>query len=139
MNFNVKLMRPISNLFLISIIIVLAACSQKKRKSQLDFSGPGNVLQAVFSAAKSQDFFELSGLCDPLKKNDGDTTDICQINKDHKDKKSFLRDFKRGRINGITRVLGNRARVPFLYGSRGTIQEIMHLVRRGEKWYLYKY
>ena len=128
----------IAIILLLFSILLLKGCSSN-RKSKLDFSSPGNVLQAVFSAAKSGDFFELKGLCDPLKKNDGDTSDICEINKKHPDKNQFIEDFKLARLQGAVHVLGNRAKVPFVYGPKADKKEVMHLIKRKTKWYLYKY
>jgi len=140
-NFNEVYMRTLLKLPILAIISVmlLSACSNTKRESHLDFSSPANVLQAVFTAAKTNDFFELKGLCDPKGKNDGDTKEICGITKDHPDKKEFIRNFHRARINGAVYILGHRAKVPFLYGHKGKKKETMHMISRNGKWFLYKY
>ena len=102
----------------------------------VDFTDPVSVLQAVFTAARTEDFAALSGLCDPRGENDDDTALICAITAEHPDKDSFVEYFAPARVAGNAAVDGDRAEIPFLFGPDGAQQETMGLVQREGKWYL---
>jgi Tfp pilus assembly protein PilF len=104
-----------------------------------DLSDPASVLQAVFDAAASGDFGPLSGLCDPMGENDGDTAAICEITSAHPDKDSFVEFFALGRINGQVSINGDRAELPFLFGPNGDQEETMTLILRDGQWYLFDF
>ncbi len=102
----------------------------------VDFSDPVSVLQAVFTAAQTEDFSVLPSLCDPRGKSDEDTTFICAITADHPDKDSFVEYFAQAKIAGDAVIDGNRAEIPFLFGPDGDREETMGLAQRDGKWYL---
>ena len=102
----------------------------------VDFTDPAGVLQAVFTAAQTEDFSVLSGLCDPQGESDEDTTFICAITADHPDKDSFVEYFAQAQIAGDAVIDGDRAEIPFLFGPDGDQAETMGLVQRDGKWYL---
>jgi len=104
--------------------------------SPVDFSDPVSVLQAVFTAAQTEDFGVLSSLCDPRGENDGDTALICAITPDHPDKDSFVEYFAQARVAGDAVIDGDRAEIPFLFGPGGDQEETMGLVNREGRWYL---
>ena len=56
----------------------------------VDLTDPASVLQAVFTAAQTEDFAVLSSLCDPQGENDDDTALICAITADHPEKDLFV-------------------------------------------------
>ena len=102
----------------------------------IDWTDPASVVQAIFAAARSEDFSALAGLCDPLGEHDGDTDTICNITADHPDKDAFIAAFARARLNGEPSISGDRAEVPFLFGPNGDQEETMILILRDGKWYL---
>jgi len=102
----------------------------------VDFTDPASVLQAVFTAAQTEDFAVLSSLCDPRGEGDEDTTFICTITADHPDKDSFVAYFAQARIAGEVAIDGDRAEIPFLFGPDGDQEETMGLIQRDGKWYL---
>jgi hypothetical protein len=102
----------------------------------VDFTDPASVLEAVFTAAQTEDFAVLSGLCDPQGENDDDTALICAITAGHPDKDSFVQYFALAKIAGEAAVEGDRAEVPFLFGPEGDQEETMGLILRDGKWYL---
>jgi hypothetical protein len=102
----------------------------------VDFSNPAAVVQAIFTAAQTQDFSLLPSLCDPLGENDDDTALICAITADHPDAADFVQVFANGKLNGEAVINGDTAEVPFLFGPQGDAEEIMSLVLRDGNWYL---
>lgn len=103
---------------------------------EVDFTDPTSVLQAVFTAAQTENFAVLSGLCDPLGESDDDTAMICAITDDHPDKDMFIEYFATGKVNGDAVINGDRAEVPFLFGPDGDREETMGFVQRDGQWYL---
>jgi len=90
-------------------------------ESQMDLSTPERTLEAVFEAARTEDFASLAGLCDPL----GEFKPF---------RESFVEYFSKGKINGEALISpdGTTADVPFL-------EETMRLVNRNGNWYLLEY
>ena len=105
----------------------------------VDYANPAAVVQAVFSAAATGDYVNLSGLCDPLGENDGDTALICEITTGHANENDFIQIFANGRINGDVIINGERAELPFLFGPAGDQQETMILILRDGRWYLLEF
>ncbi|MBN2729844.1 MAG: hypothetical protein JXR53_11535 [Bacteroidales bacterium] len=104
----------------------------------IDQSNPENVVNAVFTAAKTGEFSVLEGLCDPLGDGDGDTRRICNmVNMDQNFKDEFMRYFKDGKISGSAVIREVEAQVPILFGPGGTNAETFNLIQRDGKWYLY--
>lgn len=106
---------------------------------EVDFTDPASVVEAVFTAAQTEDFSVLSSLCDPLGDNDGDTQTICDITDDHEDKDSFVEYFAPGKISGEVVIDGDTAQVPILFGPDGEQEETIILILRDGKWYLYSF
>ncbi len=102
----------------------------------VDLTDPASVLQAVFTAAQTEDFSVLSSLCDPQGENDDDTAFICAITADHPEKDSFVEYFAQAQIAGDAVIDGDRAEIPFLFGPDGDREETMGLIQRDGKWYL---
>ena len=99
-------------------------------------TGPEDVLQIVFDAAKTGDFEALANLCDPLGENDGDTQMICDLSTVETNRESFIEYFSQGRISEEAVVNGDSAEVPFLFGPDGDADETMGLIQRDGQWYL---
>lgn len=107
----------------------------------VDFTDPIAVLQAVFVAARNQDFAILPYLCDPLHMNDVVTTELCSITADHESKDSFVQYYGAGRIAGEVEYIEvnqkNFARINFIYGPSGNLGlATMELIQRDGLWYL---
>jgi hypothetical protein len=105
----------------------------------VDFSDPISVVQAVFDAAKSQEFSALAGLCDPQGENDEDTAMICAITADHAEKDSFVEFFGKGQVAGEAIIDGDQAQVNVLVGPDGSEAETIILIQRDAKWYLLQF
>jgi len=105
---------------------------------------PANVVNAIFYAARTQDFQILGELCDPEGKGDGDTRRICDLafskKNDEYTREEFVEVFKNGKVSGSTtnesNEWGDFADVPILFGPKGDKKETMNLVKRDGKWYL---
>lgn len=115
----------------ISFVLPMKKCGTENGGLQ---STPESTLQLVFEAAANEKLGILSGLCDPLNENDGDTRDICNAASGNPDE--FIEFFAKGKIRGETQYEGNLAAVPFWFGPEGKQTETMNLVKRGDKWYL---
>jgi len=109
---------------------------EPQASGEIDWTDPASVVQAIFTAAQTEDFSRLPELCDPLGEHDGDTDAICNITADHPDKDTFVAAFAKARLNGEPTISGNRAEVPFLFGPNGDQEETMTLILRDGKWYL---
>jgi len=112
------------------------ALDEPQTTGEIDWTDPASVLQAVFTAAQTEDFSRLPELCDPLGEHDGDTDAICNMAADHPDRDAFVAAFAQAQLNGDPLIDGDRAEVPFLYGPNGDQEETMTLIRRDGKWYL---
>ena len=98
---------------------------------------PEATLQKVFDVANSQEWTELSRICDPMGENDGDTRDICMLAEASKEKQAeFVEYFKTGKIIGKATIVGDKAEVHFTFGPNGDREETMNLVSRRGVWYL---
>ncbi len=114
----------------------------------VDQSKPEAVVQAIFDAARTEEFKPLGTLCDPLQQNDGDTDCICAMSPRYKahqcsqnsmnrvSVEEYVQYFLKGAVKGEARIDGDAAEVDFLFGAEGRNQETMTLVRRDGKWYL---
>lgn len=105
----------------------------------VDFTDPAAVLEAVFVAAQTESYDALPWLCDPLFYNDGDTTLICQMNAEHDNVAEFVSFFANGRISGEVTIDGEFAEIPFVFGPENDREEVMRLILRNDKWYLYEF
>ena len=108
----------------------------EREEGSVDFADPASVVQAIFAAARAQEYALLSSLCDPLGEHDGDMDLICTMNEDHPDKESFIAFFANAQVAGEPVIDGDQAQVPVLVGPDGDQEEIMNLVQREGKWYL---
>ena len=109
---------------------------------------PEAVMETMFEAAQTGVFDQFGGLCDPQKENDGDTDCICAIDEKyvpHKCSESqkkeinaatFVEYFKLGKFTGAPEISGDRAKIDFVFGPQGDIEETMYFIRRGNFWYL---
>ncbi len=122
-----------------SQILTSLTFDQPAAAGGVDQTDPAKVVQAVFTAAQTQSFTTLSGLCDPQGENDKDTATICTMTAGHADEDSFVTYFATGKISGEVTVSGDRAQVPFLFGPNGDQAETMSLIRRDGKWYLLEF
>jgi hypothetical protein len=127
---------PVTNAILDSVTLQPAAISL----DAIDFTSPTAVLEAVFASASLEDFSVLPHLCDPQKKNDVVTKDICGMTTDHKFKETFTQYYAAGRIVGeVEYIEGSKetfARVKFLYGPDGDLPATMEFIQRDGLWYL---
>jgi len=133
-------MSYLKNLALLSLVLVaapaLARDGQPAYPGTVDHSDPVAVTVAIFIAARTLDASDLSGLCDPLGENDGDTRDICQLTPDDGKWDEFVAWFEWGMVSGSATIEGDRATVPLLFGSDGSRSEEMNLINRDGMWYL---
>ena len=101
---------------------------------------PTNLIEAIFSAAKSGDLSSLTGLCDPTGSGDGDTKAICNLNSQPQiSKDNFRKYFEKGQVIGLPIIEGDKAKVKIKFGLDGTKDEEFNLVRINSKWYLSSY
>jgi len=129
--------------FLLALTLFTTSCTQTHRllKSQvgkIDYNSPVSVVEAIFYAAKSKNFSQLSTLCHPDKeKGDGDVRDVCGVASADKDfQKEFIEHFVKSKIDGKPRISGDRAEVDFWFGPDGKKYETMNLRRENGRWYL---
>ena len=128
-------------IFCFSISVVSA-----QSKSENFQSEPKLVLEEVFIAANEQDYSNLSKLCPPNKKNDGDTQKyICDIaSSSEQGKNEFISYFKTARISGEVTYSSSPdgtkiAKVPFWFnhpGGESRSNETMNMIKVEDKWYL---
>ncbi len=114
----------------------------------VDQSSPVAVVESLFTAAKTRNFEPLASLCDPERKNDGDTDCICALASGYEPHKcrmnshnrvsadEYVTYFKDGSVKGEARIQGDRSAVDFRFGPGGGRSETMNLVRRNGLWYL---
>lgn len=110
------------------IILGLVSCKGKSGSQ----STPEDVVNTVFSAAKSKDYASLAKLCAPDA--DEDSRRICEIKEE--DKPAFEEYFSKGKINGSAKISGDAAEVPIMFGPDGTKEETINLVKKDGMWYL---
>lgn len=132
------------NMIFLCLAYFFIACGSntvsEKTEFVLDQSNPENVVNAIFEAAKTGNLDLLTGLCDPMAENDGDTRRMCAANEaNDQEKEEFITYFKDGKIAGEVLIEGDEARVPFLFGPGATENEEMVLINRDGKWYLYSF
>ena len=109
----------------------------KKEEAVLDQTSPVSVVQHLFVAARTDDYSQLSDLCRPDGKGDGDTKRICKVaNGDKKLQQEFSMYFKNGRVSGEAIVNGDEAAVPIKFGLNGNKDETMNLALIDGKWFL---
>lgn len=150
---------------LLCVFVLLAANSQlfsqtKVEPYKLNQTDPANVVNAVFYSARTGDYSLLENICDPFGKGDGDTKRICMMTNLKKQavqygettemKKTFdefSSNFKLastyGQIQYEISEEGNEiAKVLFMFnhpGGESRSSEVMNLVKRDGKWYLYSF
>lgn len=102
---------------------------------------PEGVVNVVFTAARTNDFESLGGLCDPTGKNDQDTQKICDLATDPEFRDRFIEFFVFGKVTGDAQITddGNLAEVPVLMGRDGKDEEQIKLIKRDGKWYLFSF
>lgn len=151
------------NLFLVFVLISVNAglfAQTKNVEYKLNQTDPNNVVNAIFYSARTGDYYLLENLCDPIGKGDGDTKRICALTNLKKQadqygetadmKKTFedfINNFKLastfGQVTYETSDSGNEiAKVSFMFnhpGGESRSSEVMNLVKRDGKWYLYSF
>lgn len=130
--------RTICLLFVLGIL-TNAVLLSVETKPAVDFTDPVKVVQAIFDAAKNENFAVLASLCDPKGENDGDTRRICSVATDSKISDEFVLWFSKGKVTGKALIEDDRARVPFVFGPDGKKKEEMNLIKRDGRWYLYSF
>ena len=109
----------------------------KGEEAVLDQTSPVSVVNHLFAAARTGDYSQLSGLCMPDGKGDGDTKRICKVaNGDEKLQQEFSTYFKNGSVSGEAIVNGDKAAVPIKFGPSGNKDETMNLALINGKWFL---
>tara|TARA_B100001564_G_scaffold195970_1_gene164674 strand:- start:2958 stop:3719 length:762 start_codon:yes stop_codon:yes gene_type:complete len=102
-------------------------------------ASPQSVVQAIFDAAKSNDFKGLKYLCSSEVDFDGDVYSICNLeNESQKIKDEFIAWFKNGQINNLMPINNNgyEASVWIIFGPKTNKDEKINLVKNNNKWYL---
>lgn len=144
--FKIKKMKHL--IFIVSLFAFFSCNSDSKSDSssdadskakvvELDQKNPVSVVNYLFVAAKTGDYSQLSGLCRPDGKGDGDTKRICEVaNGDEKLKQEYSKYFKNGKVDGDAKINGDRAAVPIKFGPNGNKDETMNLALIDGKWYL---
>lgn len=104
-------------------------------------ASPEGVVNAVFTAARTNDFESLANLCDPAEENDKDTQMICNLATDPEFRDSFIEYFGFGKVTGDASISdgGNLAEVPVMMGTNGDTEEKIKLIKRDGKWYLFSF
>jgi len=104
-------------------------------------ASPEGVVNAVFTAARTNDFEALANLCDPAEKNDKDTQMICNLAADPEFRDRFIEYFVFGKVTGDATISddGNLAEVPVMMGANGDKEEQIKLIKRDGKWYLFSF
>lgn len=99
---------------------------------------PVTLVEAIFLAARTGNFSELSGLCEPSGAGDGDTKRICDIASQPKAAQDdFKSQFQKGRVVGNAILFGdNGAKVKIKFGPDGTRDEEFDLTKISGKWYI---
>lgn len=129
-------------LIVAALVCCLTACADKaapEPSSEVDFSRPKSVVEAIFYAARSGDASHLPTLCDPRGEANASAKRVCQVAPGQPQWESFVRHFARGRVIGEPRVSGDSALLNFSYGPDGTVPETMELVRRDGRWHLLQF
>ena len=144
-----------STVFIFNFIITNA----QEKVFKLNQKYSNNVVNSIFFAAKSGDFDHLYKLCDPNGYSDRDTKQICfvtqlaDIVKENKASEiakqnlaEFISIFKSGKITGDTSFEKDGkteyAKVPIWCNhpqGEDRSNEIITLVKRSGKWYLYSF
>jgi hypothetical protein len=135
-------------------------CQNSTNKYQLDQSDPKSVVNAIFYAARSGEYDILENLCDPNGDGDGDTKRICALTDlkrqsslygETDDMAKVFKEFNEtfnlasvfGQISYDSLDNGDKiANVPFMFnhpGGENRSSEVMRLVEREGKWYLYSF
>ena len=120
----------------VALILIggLGACSTNTTIDQTD---PETVVQAIFSAANSEDFSSVQNLCDPQGENDSDTQNICDLSDgDAEFQQEFVKYFSKGKTSGEPQIENDQASVPIMFGPEGKQEETIVLVKREDQWYL---
>lgn len=103
-------------------------------------STPRQTLEEVFRCARTGDYSNIHFLCDPEKRNDGDTKRICEIATSSKiEKEEFQRFFKLAYSIKETIIREKAATVTFKFGPKAQQKETMRLVKSNNKWYLSRF
>jgi hypothetical protein len=105
----------------------------------IQLTPPERVVNALFIAARNQNFDLLANLCDPDGENDDDTQQICNLATDETDRSEFVQLFWKGRLNGMASFNseGDMAQVPIRLDPDSSKEETMVLIKRNGQWYLY--
>jgi hypothetical protein len=146
-------------LLAVTMLISVMGNAQLKLPSKLSAKKPGDVVKSVFISAKTGNFNYLYQLCDPNGYSDRDCKRICSITQlaytvegstssesAKQNLSEFVNIFKDGKITGeITYERDGKttyAKIPFWYNhplGENRSNEIMTLVKRSDKWYLYSF
>ena len=133
--------------------------AQQNKPFKLNQKYAKNVVNSIFHSAKTGNFDYLYQLCDPNGYNDRDTKQICFItqladtvneNKTSESAKKnlaeFVSIFKSGKITGDIKYEKDGkteyAKVPIWYNhpqGEDRSNEIITLVKRSGKWYLFSF
>ncbi|HMR57895.1 MAG TPA: hypothetical protein PLM56_06105 [Cyclobacteriaceae bacterium] len=126
-------MAKIISLAMIMVVITGVFYSAQKNPQ----AHPETVAEAIFEAARSGDCKNLAALIDTDA--DSDAKMIAQAVSDKNTRKSFVKYFAKGKVNGKPVVSDDKALVNILFGPDGTDEETFEMVRKDGKWYLYSF
>ncbi|MCL4872345.1 MAG: hypothetical protein KJ063_25570 [Anaerolineae bacterium] len=105
----------------------------------IDFENPASVVEAIFIAARTEEFGILPYLCDPHGEADEDVKGVCAISPEHEQRDEFIQYFATAGINGEIVIDGNSAFVSYVFGPNKDQTETMELIRRNQLWYLLRF
>jgi hypothetical protein len=150
--------------FVIILLIILSNLvlfsQNQETKYKIDQTDPNNVVNTIFYAARTGDYLLLENLCDSLGEGDGDTKRICMLSnlKKQADEygeteeiketfEKFRNCFKSassfGKVQYEISGSGNEiAKVSFIFNHQegeSRSSEVMKLIKRDGKWYLYSF
>lgn len=124
-----------ASIVLLAITTLFTACKSKAKDAQADPQAhPGSVAEAIFAAARSENYSGLAVLIDADA--DTDSKMIAQVATDKSTQEEFKKYFSKGKVTGEPTVSGETASVNILFGPDGTKEETFQMVQKNGKWYL---
>ncbi|MFC1616465.1 hypothetical protein ACFL21_04950 [Patescibacteria group bacterium] len=114
-----------------SLILVILLAFTACGTSGVDQSKPENVIQALFDAAQTETYDNLSSLCHASVDADADSTGICNL--PDSDKPIFVEVFSTAKVTGDAKIDGDTAEVPVNIQGE---DDFVELKKVEDKWYL---
>lgn len=121
---------------------VIQSCTSAPDSPQIrpkDRTMPEGTLRLLFEAIQRQEWDSLPTYCHPQIPNDFDTQLLCNGAQDSTSRAETLLFFGAAAVGDTFIEYGDTAMVPFTFGMSGSDKEEMHLIRKGGKWFLWKF